>query len=31
MRALAEHYDGIFSAAQDGDIFCLDIVLPLPD
>ena len=27
----AEHYDGIFSAAQDGDIFCLDIVLPLPD
>ena len=31
MRALAEHYGGIFSAAQDGDIFCLDIVLPLPD
>ena len=31
MRALAERYDGIFSAAQRGDVFCLDITLPLPE
>ena len=31
MRALAERYDGIFSAAQQGDVFCLDVVLPLPE
>lgn len=31
MRALAERYDGIFSASQHEDVFCLDIVLPLPE
>lgn len=31
MQALAERYDGIFSAAQQGDVFRLDVVLPLPE
>jgi sensor histidine kinase regulating citrate/malate metabolism len=31
MRVLAERHDGIFSAAQRGDVFCLDITLPLPE
>lgn len=31
MRALAERHDGLFSAAQRGNIFCLDITLPLPE
>ncbi len=31
MRALAERYDGLFSAAQRGDVFCLDITLPRPE
>lgn len=31
MRKLAERYDGLFSAAQRGDTFCLDITLPLPE
>ena len=31
MRALTERYDGLFSAAQKGEVFCLDITLPLPE
>ena len=31
MRALAERYDGMFAATQEGDTFCLDITLPLPE
>lgn len=31
MQALAERHDGLFSAAQRGDVFCLDITLPLPE
>lgn len=31
MRALTERYEGLFSAAQRSDVFCLDITLPLPE
>ena len=31
MRALTERYEGLFSASQRGDVFCLDITLPLPE
>ncbi len=31
MQALTERYDGIFSASQHDDAFCLDGAFPLPE